>query len=265
MPASRIAARNVRHNASRLIGPLRFRLGHSHRGLRCTFQRRRSSSRTGCGSGTRRSLLPLPTTRTTPLTPSTAVTSRVAASLVRRPHAYMSRKAVLATGFLTRPRIARASASDGTLGKRLGGRTLFLRTATTRDPACGQRKNGCRRDAAYKCRAPHRADREGAADSCAPLPRSAYRASACRMQQDCGRLGGKPPWLTAPTRQTSCPQSFSDATQSSRYSSVRANRNLCPAVEGNTLDHCSLPARQVATAKPFSPIRFLEQCLLEDV
>jgi hypothetical protein len=56
-----------------------------------------------------------------------AVTSRVAASLMRSPHAYMRSKAALGTGFLTRPRIVRASASDRTLGRRLRlrGQTLF--------------------------------------------------------------------------------------------------------------------------------------------
>ena len=50
------------HRATRWIGPLRSRLGQSQRGLRWVFHRHRSSARTGRGTGTRRSLLPLPMT-----------------------------------------------------------------------------------------------------------------------------------------------------------------------------------------------------------
>ena len=78
-----------------LTGLVPTRLGNSQRGLRCVRQRRRRSSRTGCGSGTRRSLSPLPMMRSSRLAPSIAVTSRVVASLMRRPQAYMTAQARL--------------------------------------------------------------------------------------------------------------------------------------------------------------------------
>jgi hypothetical protein len=51
------------------------------------FHIRRNASRTGCGSGTRRSLLPLPMMRRVKLALSIAPISRVMASLMRRPQA----------------------------------------------------------------------------------------------------------------------------------------------------------------------------------
>jgi len=47
----------------------------------------RKASRTGCGSGTRRSLLPLPMIRRVRVALSIAPISRVRASLMRRPQA----------------------------------------------------------------------------------------------------------------------------------------------------------------------------------
>src|SRR5271169_4025221 len=54
-------------------------------------------------SGTSRCLLPLPTMRKTWLARSTALTSSVAASLMRRPHAYMTARHVLWTGLRMPP------------------------------------------------------------------------------------------------------------------------------------------------------------------
>jgi len=70
-----------------LSGPVPWLFGKSQRGLRCAFYISRKPSWTGLGSGTRRSLLPLPRIRKSPLTLSMAVTSSVAASLIRRPQA----------------------------------------------------------------------------------------------------------------------------------------------------------------------------------
>src|SRR5262249_55005647 len=58
----------------------------------CADHSRRMLSWTGLGTGTMRSLLPLPTTRNRPLVLSMAVTGRAAASLMRRPQAYIRRK-----------------------------------------------------------------------------------------------------------------------------------------------------------------------------
>ena len=89
----------------------------------------------------------------------------------------MSSRAALETGFLTRPRIARASTSERTSGNpsRLGGRTLFLRTATSCGPRHGHREIVCRRGGVRRCRGPLHALRAGATDSCVPRPRSADR------------------------------------------------------------------------------------------
>src|SRR5262249_51681010 len=86
----------------------------------------------------------------------------------------------LAAWFLTRPRIARASTSERTSGnrQRLGGRTLFLRIATSCGREYGHRETGCRRGGVRMCRAPRHAHRAGAIDSCAPRPRSTEQASA---------------------------------------------------------------------------------------
>ena len=98
---------------------------------------RRRSSSIGCGSGTRRSLSPLPMIRRSRLALSTLAISTVAASPMRRPQAYMSAKQVLWMGFLTQPRSARISASDSTAGRRcfLGRADSFLRIAARRDQA----------------------------------------------------------------------------------------------------------------------------------
>ena len=73
-----------------LTGPAPLRSGVSQRGLRWVSHRRRSLTRIGSGSGTRRSLLPLPMIRSTPLVLSISPISTFAASPMRRPQAYMS-------------------------------------------------------------------------------------------------------------------------------------------------------------------------------
>ena len=83
-------------------------------------------------------------------------------------------------------------------------------------------------------------DREDAADSCAPLPRSADRASACRMQQDCERLGGR----CQPGRRHVRNHSLTQLSHRG-LPPFGPTETSVPAVEGNTLDHCSLPARQL--------------------
>ena len=127
MPASAFTSRKVRPSAERVVGPTPHWLGHSQRLSPWVFQSCRSSASTGAGKGTARSLLPLPMTRIRPFLPSMAVTSREAASLMRRPQAYISRKALRATGSRTRAINARASASERTSGRRFffGERTLF--------------------------------------------------------------------------------------------------------------------------------------------
>ncbi len=66
----------------------------------------------------------------------------------------------------TQPIRERASASDSTMGKcwRLGGRTLFLKTAASRDPAYGQTESGCLRGRGHRCHAPRPAHRVSARD-----------------------------------------------------------------------------------------------------
>src|SRR5947207_9892285 len=64
--------------------------GVSQRGLRCVSHRRRSLASIGSGSGTRRSLSPLPMMRRTPLVFSISPISTLAASPMRRPQAYIS-------------------------------------------------------------------------------------------------------------------------------------------------------------------------------
>src|SRR5271165_3439704 len=81
-----------------LSGASPCRLGNSQRRLRWVRHKQLRSSRTGCGSGTSRSLLPLPMMRNTWLARSMALTSSVVASLMRGPHAYMTARHVLWTG-----------------------------------------------------------------------------------------------------------------------------------------------------------------------
>src|SRR6516225_4203353 len=157
---------------------------------------------------------------------------------MRRPQVYMSSRAALETGLLTRPRIARASTSERTSGsrRRLGGRTLFLRIETNCGPGYGYKGTGCRRGGVRRFRARRRAHRADAADSCAPRLRSADQVSADSMQQGRELLARRPPWSRPTNRQRSCPQSCSHATQSSRSSSVRATRDIRPGPRRDILD-----------------------------
>src|SRR5262245_52352185 len=128
MPAARAARRNVRHSAFLLTGPVPLRSGVTQRGLWCLGQSRRSSASVASGRGTRRSLSPLPITRSSPLALSMSPTSTLAASPMRRPQAYISRKDARWIGLRTCPRMARASSWVSTVGRRClrGGRTRFL-------------------------------------------------------------------------------------------------------------------------------------------
>src|ERR1700751_4325116 len=128
MPAVLVAAAKVRDSVPLLIGALPRRLGNSQRGLRWVRHRWPSSSSTGCGSGVSRSLLPLPTTRSTWLARSMALTCNVVASLVRRPHAYMTARQVLWTGLRIQPSSSRTWSSEGALGSRFwrGEASLFF-------------------------------------------------------------------------------------------------------------------------------------------
>jgi len=63
MPASRAASAKARDSAPRPIGPSPAWLGKSQRGFLWVVQNLRKPSRTGWGSGTIRSLLPLPMMR----------------------------------------------------------------------------------------------------------------------------------------------------------------------------------------------------------
>src|SRR4029077_5549793 len=193
-------------------------LGHSQRLLPWAFQSRRNSVRTAVGSGTQRSLLLLRTPRINPLRPWIAMTSSEAASLMRRPQAYISRKPALAIGLLTRSMMERASASERTPGSRLrlGLRTLFLGTTTTHKRASGHRETGCQHGRAGTCRAPRRADRADAGDSCAPRPRSAHPASADSGRRDRAPPARTPPAWRAPARPRPCLRSYAYATVSSR-------------------------------------------------
>src|SRR4051794_9275518 len=182
MPASARTFLNVCHRELRVIGPLPVGLGHNQRLSRCEVQSRRSSASTGAGSGTQRSLLPLPMTRIRLFLPSIAVTSRIAASLMRSPQAYISRKQIRAIGFLTPAIRERASASERTQGRRLrlGALTLFLRTAPSRDRACARTGIAARHAPAGTCRARRRARRAGAAGSFGhPLRRACPASAAC--------------------------------------------------------------------------------------
>ena len=131
IPAAWVAAEKVRVSVPRPTGPVATRVGNSQRGLAWIFQSRRRLNSIGSGSGTSRSLLPLPIMRSSRLLPSTAPISRVAASLIRRPQAYMTAKQVLWTGLVMPPSSRRTSASASAWGSRFwrGRRIFFLRTA----------------------------------------------------------------------------------------------------------------------------------------
>src|SRR4051794_23083665 len=127
MPTARAAALKLWPNTCGLTAWVPSRRGNSQRGCRWVRQRRRNSSSRGAGNGTRRCLSPLPMMRRSRLALSRAPTSRVAASLIRRPQAYMRVRLVLWIGFLISLRSLRTGASGRATGRRrcFGGRILF--------------------------------------------------------------------------------------------------------------------------------------------
>src|SRR5262249_40061491 len=228
MPVSARTFLKVHQSAWRVIGPSPLALGQSQRRLACAFHSRRNSARTGSGSGTERSLLPLPRRRISPFLPSIEVPSRVAASLMRRPQAYISRNAILATGCRTLPTTARASASERTPGRRLrfGALTFFLRTAPSRSRACVRRGTGCRRDRAETSPVRRRARRANAKDSCALAPRRDRRASGDSGRQGRERRGCRRPGCSARGRPKPCRRSYAYAEVSSWWSFSQVNRHM---------------------------------------
>src|SRR5262245_8049720 len=228
MPVSARTFLKVHQSAWRVIGPSPLALGQSQRRLACAFHSRRNSARTGSGSGTERSLLPLPTTRISPFLPSIEVTSRVAASLMRRPQAYISRNAILATGCRTLPTTARASASERTPGRRLrfGALTFFLRTAPSRSRACVCRETGCQHDRAGTFVARRPARRAVAKSSCAPPSRRDRRASGDSGRQGRERRGCRRPGYLARGRPRPCRRSYAYAGVSSRWSFWQVDRHM---------------------------------------
>src|SRR5262245_27473225 len=228
MPVSARTFLKGHQSAWRVIGPSPLALGQSQRRLACAFHSRRNSARTGSGSGTERSLLPLPTTRISPFLPSIEVTSRVAASLMRRPQAYISRNAILATGCRTLPTTARASASERTPGRRLrfGALTFFLRTAPSRSRACVCRETGCQHDRAGTSLARRPARRADAKSSCAPPSRRDRRASGDSGRQGRERRGCRRPGYSARGRPRPCRRSYAYAGVSSRWSFWQVDRHM---------------------------------------
>src|SRR5208283_4491343 len=77
MPAATAAEAKVSDSMRLLSGASPCRLGNSQRRLRWVRHKQLRSSRTGCGSGTSRSLLPLPMMRNTWLARSMAQTTRI--------------------------------------------------------------------------------------------------------------------------------------------------------------------------------------------
>src|SRR6266853_2323163 len=153
--------------------------------------------------------------------------------------------------------IARASASERTLGRRLrlGARTLFLRTATTRGRACGQRETGCRYVLGERCRGPGRAHREDAADNYAPPPRSADRVHDDSMRPDRELLGCRPPVSRVPSLPTPCPRSSCYATPSSRCSSFEHAETSASTLRKRYARSLHTARLAAPTAKPFRPMR----------
>src|SRR5215475_3688340 len=228
MPVSARTFLKVHQSAWRVIGPSPLALGQSQRRLPCAFHSRRNSARTGSGSATERSLLPLPTTRISPFLPSIEVTSRVAASLMRRPQAYISRNAILATGCRTLPTTARASASERTPGRRLrfGALTFFLRTAPSRSRACVCRETGCQHDRAGTSLARRPARRADAKSSCARPSRRDRRASGDSGRQGRERRGCRRPGYLARGRPRPCRRSYAYEGVSSRWSFSQVDRHM---------------------------------------
>src|SRR5262249_23872055 len=164
--------------------------------------------------------------------PSIAVTSRVAASLMRRPQAYISRKAILATGCRTLPTTARASASERTPGRRLrfGALIFFLRTAPSRGRARVRRGTGCRHDGAETSLARRRARRANARGSCALAPHRDHRANGDSGRQVRERRGCRQPGCSVRGRPRPCRRSYAYVGVSSWWSFSR----IAPAHAGPT-------------------------------
>ena len=128
IPAVLAAAAKVSDSTWLLRGVSPWLLGNSQRELRWVRQRWPSSSSIGCGSGTSRSLLPLPITRSTWLARSTALICSLVASLMRRPHAYMVARHVLWMGLRIALSSSLTCSSDSAFGSRFwrGEASLFF-------------------------------------------------------------------------------------------------------------------------------------------
>ena len=132
-----------------LTGPVPLRSGVSQRGLRCVSHRRRSLASIGSGSGTRRSLSPLPMTRSTPLVFSISRDLNLGLPRQCAGHRRTSVESRSLTGSdcAPEPEMAPTSAWESAVGRRcfLGARTL-RRTAANRDRASSNKGSGLPRD-----------------------------------------------------------------------------------------------------------------------